>query len=299
MLNEASSFLSQGHTCAGSLLRPAGAQNCPVIIMAHGFAAIRQARLPAFAERFVSAGYAVYLFDYRHFGDSEGEPRHLVSPRRQQQDWRAAIAHVQQLAGIDVNNIVLWGTSFSGGHVLHLAAQGLPVRAVISQVPHVDGLKTLGLIPFRQILRLTMAGLRDVLGQMIGHPYYSPVVGHPGDLAAMSSPEAFAGYLAMLPDDANWENRVAARIFLGVSLYSPGRHAEHIQVPTLVIAGRHDTVTPANAARQVAARIPQGEFRMLESNHFEPYFGSVFMQNIAIQLEFLQRHVPTTAAQGG
>ncbi len=69
--------------------------------MAHGFSATRGDRLPAYAERFAAAGLAVLLFDYRHFGDSGGEPRQLLHIGRQLEDYRAAIAFAKGLDGID------------------------------------------------------------------------------------------------------------------------------------------------------------------------------------------------------
>ena len=94
-----SSFASQGERCAGTLLhaRQRG-ERPPVIVMAHGFAGVRAMLMPH-AQRFVEAGYAVFLFDYRNFGDSEGQPRHWVDPVRHLQDWDAAIRHVKTLEG--------------------------------------------------------------------------------------------------------------------------------------------------------------------------------------------------------
>ncbi|MBC7917673.1 MAG: alpha/beta fold hydrolase, partial [Rhodoferax sp.] len=91
------SFQSQGLRCAGTLTLPANAQKPPVIVMAHGFACVRAMNLPELSARFVAAGYATYVFDYRNFGDSEGTPRHWVDPKRHQQDWTEAIRHVQGL----------------------------------------------------------------------------------------------------------------------------------------------------------------------------------------------------------
>jgi uncharacterized protein len=124
-------FQSEGSSCAGTLMLPSRSHAPPVIVMAHGFANVRQARLPAFAERFVKAGYAAFYFDYRTFGDSEGEPRHWVHPCRQLQDWEAAIRYVQSRPGVDSQRLVLWGTSFSGGHVLRLATRDQHVAAVL------------------------------------------------------------------------------------------------------------------------------------------------------------------------
>lgn len=50
-----------------------------VIIMAHGFAGLRQFKLIQYAQRFAQAGYAVILFDYRYWGGSTGKPREMIS----------------------------------------------------------------------------------------------------------------------------------------------------------------------------------------------------------------------------
>ena len=133
------SFDSHGTSCAAWLYRPDGVTNPPIIVMAHGFAAIRLLRLDAYAERFAEAGYAVLVFDYRGWGDSAGEPRRVLDIRAQQRDWRAAVAYARSIEGVDPGRLVLWGTSFGGGHALHLAAEDHDVAAVIAQVPHISG----------------------------------------------------------------------------------------------------------------------------------------------------------------
>lgn len=54
-----------------------------MIVMAHSLGGVRQMRLDAFARRFSAAGCRCLVFDYRHFGASAGEPRQLLSVRRQ------------------------------------------------------------------------------------------------------------------------------------------------------------------------------------------------------------------------
>ena len=77
---------------------PAGERaKAPCVVMAHGFAAIKEMRLGAYAERFAEAGFGALIFDYRHFGQSTGEPRNLLDPRVQQEDWRAAVAYARDL----------------------------------------------------------------------------------------------------------------------------------------------------------------------------------------------------------
>ena len=285
-------FQSHGTGCAGTLMLPDSSVPPPVIVMAHGFGNIRTARLPAFAERFVMAGYSAFLFDYRTFGDSDGEPRHLVHPGQQLDDWRAAIDYVRSRPDVDSERMILWGTSFSGGHVLKLASERDDFAAVISQMPHVSGPATSAMPHPLTIVKSTLAGLLDLAGSLVGRPYYRPIAGRPGECAGVTGDAALDGYWTMIPDDANWENKILSRSFLYVPFYSPRNEARRVTAPTLMIAAARDSVVPASAARRAARRIPDSRFHLLECNHFEPYFGDVFEKNIALQVEFLRTHAP-------
>ena len=86
-------FLSQGTRCRAWHYPTATPQAC--IVMAHGLGGTRDAGLEPYAQRFADAGFAVLLFDYRHFGASDGEPRQLLSVSKQLQDWRAAISFAE------------------------------------------------------------------------------------------------------------------------------------------------------------------------------------------------------------
>ncbi len=135
---------SRGEQLAAYLYRPESPHgDVPCVVMAHGFSATRDDGLPAYAEAFRDAGFAVVLFDYRHFGASTGEPRQLLDIGRQHDDYRAVVAWARRLDGIDPDRIVLWGSSFSGGHVLAVAAGDPRIAAVISQAPFTDAIPAL------------------------------------------------------------------------------------------------------------------------------------------------------------
>src|SRR5215217_5664437 len=147
-------FPSGTDTLGAWLYRPEGAQGrVPCIVMAHGFTLTRNDGLPRFAEAFARAGHAALLFDYRHFGDSTGEPRQLLDIRQQREDYRAALAYARTLDFVDAERLVLWGFSFSGGHVLAVGEQDADVAAVISIAPFVSGLANLRITPLRVLLR--------------------------------------------------------------------------------------------------------------------------------------------------
>jgi dienelactone hydrolase len=285
-------FDSSGERCAAWLYTPEGAAPHPIVVLAHGFGGVRTARLWAFAERFAAAGMAALVFDYRHFGDSGGSPRHLLDISRQLDDWRAAIAFARGLEGIDPDRVALWGTSFSGGHVAELAAEDHRVAAAISQGPFLDGVWTLRAAGPRNIVRLTVAGLRDELARLRGRPpYMLPVVGPPGSVAAMNSPDAEPGYRALFEPGDEFRNEVAARIGLRVGLYRPIRAARRIACPWLVCVADGDAVTPPQPALKAASRAPRAEVRRYGVGHFDIYVGETFEQVVGDQLDFLERHL--------
>ena len=102
--------------------------------MGHGFSGTRDLGLHAYAQRFAVAGLAVLVFDYRHFGASGCPPRQMVHGARQQEDYRAAVRFARGLEGVDPSRIALWGTSFSGSHVIAIAATDPRIAALVAQV---------------------------------------------------------------------------------------------------------------------------------------------------------------------
>ena len=147
----------------------------PCVVLAHGFAGTVDSGLLPYAERFAAAGLDALAFDYRHFGASGGEPRQLVSVPRQLEDYAAAIAFARTLPDVDPARIAVWGTSFSGGHVVEVAVADGRVAAAIAQTPAMDGRATLlNVAALRRRRRarpgITLAGIRDALGALRGAP---------------------------------------------------------------------------------------------------------------------------------
>src|SRR5256714_4583184 len=292
MRREDIEFHSGENTCAAWLYRPDGEGPHPVVVLAHGFGGVREARLWAYAERFAAAGMAALVFDYRHFGASGGEPRQVLDVKRQLDDWRAAIGFARGLDGIDPDRVALWGTSFSGGHVAVLAAEDHRVAAAISQGPFLDGVWALRAAGLRNNLRLLSAGLRDELARLRGRPpHMLAVVGPPGSTAAMNSPDAEPGYRALFEDDSQFRNEVAARIGLRVGRYRPIRYAARIACPWLVCVADSDVVTPPQPALKAAGKAPRAEVRRYPGGHFAIYVGELFERVVADQIEFLERHL--------
>src|SRR5262244_3315010 len=94
----------------------------PTIVMAHGFSAVKEMYLDRFAEVYAAAGMAALVFDNRNFGASDGMPRQEIDPWQQVRDYRHAITWLRRQPQIDLHRIGVWGSSYSGGHVLVVGA---------------------------------------------------------------------------------------------------------------------------------------------------------------------------------
>ena len=287
-------FNSGSDRISAWLYRPATDGDAPLLVMAHGLGAVRTMRLDAYAERFCEAGYACLVFDYRNFGDSEGAPRQLLDIRMQLQDWTVAVAYARTLSGIDPNRIGLWGTSFGGGHVIATAARLPGIAAVVSQCPFTDSIASLGAMSPLISARITALAVRDLIGARLGRP---PVMvqtaGLPGEVALMTAPDAYPGFLGLVPDGVEMRNEIAARIGLKLLPYRPGRLAAKVPCPILFCVCETDTVAPSGPTRRYAAAAPRGEIKLYPEGHFEIYVGDAFERVLADQLEFLERNLLT------
>ncbi|MHA6783545.1 alpha/beta hydrolase [Pseudonocardia saturnea] len=298
-------FDSHGTRCAAWYLEAesdalTGPRGRPCVVMGHGFGATRDAGLLPFAERFAAAGADVLVFDYRGYGTSDGTPRQNVWHVRHREDYHAAIAHVRELPGVDADRIVLWGSSYSGGHVVPVAAKDGQVAAVISQGAAMDGLAALLEIGryagVGQLLKLTGHAVRDIVGSLLGRaPHLIPVVGPPGSLAAITAEGAETGYRSIM--GPTFRNEMCARGALLIPLNRPVTAASKLRAPILLVVAADDNIAPPSAVRAVAAKAGAGsEILELPSGHFDIYTGALFERSAMAQVEFLQRMLRVTAS---
>jgi pimeloyl-ACP methyl ester carboxylesterase len=264
----------------------------PCVVMAHGFGGTRDSGLAPFAEAFADAGADVLLFDYRGFGDSGGEPRQVVDHRRHREDYHAAISTARDLPGVDPDRIVLWGSSYSGGHVVAVAAQDQRVCGVISQGAAMDGpravLNIASYAGLSQVLRLTGHALLDVArGVVRAEPHAVALVGPPGSLAAMTSADAEAGYLGIA--GPTFRNEMRGRDILKILVNRPVRSARKLRMPLLLVVAEQDSVAPVSSVRAVA-RKSRGPVQVedYDVGHFDIYTGAAFEKVVAAEVDFLR-----------
>ncbi len=271
-------FNAEGTTLRGWLYLPDGATRpVPAVVMAHGFSAVKEMYLDRYAEVFAEAGLGVLVFDHRGFGASEGEPRQEIDPWAQVRDYRHAITFAGTLPEVDRSRIGIWGSSYSGGHVLVLGAIDRRVKCVVSQVPLVSG--------YRNILRLVRADLLEGLraqwdadreARFSGKaPTLIPVVAEdPLTPCALPTYDAWEWFSETGRTRAPaWRNEVTLRSVEMLMEYEPGGYIERISpTPLLMIVAAQDHLTVADEAFAAYHRaLEPKKLVILPGGHFDAY----------------------------
>jgi uncharacterized protein len=268
-------FRSEGTTCRGWLFTPdRGVAPWPGIVLAHGFSAVKEMRLDRFAAAFAEAGLASLVFDYRAAGASDGEPRQDLDPAAQITDYRNAISFARTLPEIDGERLGIWGSSYSGAHVLVVAARDRRVKAVVAQVPLIDGWESMqriaGAEPLAQMVQQLVAERERIYAGE--PPTLVPVVDDKGEFCALGSPDAWEWFQLAGREAPNWRNQVTLRSLERLLEYAPGLTIDRIApTPLLLIAAEQDFL-PIDIAERAFARAGEPKrFCRLAAGHFSAY----------------------------
>lgn len=286
-------FQVAGLRCAGWLYLPSRAGDAmPCVVMAHGTTGTRDFGLPSYAARFAAAGLAVLTFDYRHFGDSEGEPRQLVDVDRQLEDLRAAISCARALPEVDADRVALWGTSLGAGHVLSVAAADAAITAAVAQLPFM-GVDPRHKSPRSASVTLKLFGraVRDAIGARFGRrPLMMAMLGRPGEVAVFTGEQDYESMRAVAASAPAWRNAMAARSLFSLLRYKPVKLAGRVRIPLLILAAEDDTAASMRLTEQAARQAPHAQLRHYPGGHFSAYGGEVFERMVADEVAFLTEH---------
>lgn len=269
----------------------------PLVVMAHGWAAVKEMNLDLFAAAMNDLGLATLVFDNRGFGASTGT-EFDIDPERQILDYHAALSFVAGLTDVDASRLGVWGTSFSGGHVLRLAERDDRVRAAVAQVPTISGGEMIRRRNDQEslsVLRQRWRTERDRLaaGEPPSYVKAADLAGHEIDGAGEPTrsspvapellPPAPEGlytdmerwrYYAELPEPRRrtWRNLTTLLSLERYAAYKPGTSLPNVTVPLLVVFGDADTITPTDLIEEAFARAsPNVTALRVSGGHYSVY----------------------------
>jgi fermentation-respiration switch protein FrsA (DUF1100 family) len=271
-------FDAEGVTLRGWFYRAEGVSGrAPTVVMAHGLSAVKEMYLDAFAQVFAEAGLNALVFDNRNFGASDGEPRQEIDPVAQLRDYRHAITYAGTLDDVDSTRIGVWGSSYSGGHVLVVGAIDRRVKAVVAQVPLVSGSANIS-----ELIRVDFrAGFRELfdadrVARYAGDPpaMVAAVAEDPLAPCVMPTPDSWTWFTETGKTRApSWRNEVTLRSVEMLGEYEPVAYVARIgPTPLLMLVAENDVLTPTHLALDAyeQARQPK-ELVILPGGHFDAY----------------------------
>ncbi len=300
MSPETISFRAGDVELRGDVYVPPTAGPWPAVVMAHGFGAVKDQYLHRYAERFAEAGLLTVVYDHRGFGVSDGQPRQDIDPWVQIRDFQHAISYTRSRDDVDAERIGVWGTSFSGGHVLVLGAIDPRVRCVVSQVPTISGSEA----AYRRIpphLASTVQQAQVADREAIyagGAPQLRPLVNDGTDappVYAGPAAQAFMDQPASRPE--TFVNAVTLQSLARSRDYEPGSYIARISpTPLLLLVAENDEVafTDLQLGAWQQAREPK-RLVLLRGDHFSPY-AKAFEESADPAVDWFAEHLVKQSA---
>ncbi|MGS1107567.1 alpha/beta hydrolase [Achromobacter anxifer] len=270
-------FLVEGDLVRGTFYRPEQASG-PVaaVALAHGWSMVAGGDLEEYAAAVVARGLAALTFDFRNLGRSAGMPRQEIDPQRQIQDFRSAISYLRQRPEVDRERIGIWGSSYSGGHALTVAAIDRRVKCVVSQVPTTSGYSAAQRrVRYDKAQALQAAFEADREARDAGQPPATlrMVDADPDAPVAYPGPDSFNYMTGEARRCPSWVNEVTLRSLELARAYEPGLYVRRIApTPLLMIVATGDGLTPADLQQDAfnAAHQPK-ELLLLPGGHYSVY----------------------------
>ena len=291
MMKQEVIFYSENCKITGDLYLPETTkqdEKLPVVILCHGFSGIREILLPPYAEFLAQNGFAALNFDYRGFGDSEGERGRLV-PAEQVVDIRNAITFMETLPQVDPERIGLWGTSFGGANAICTAARDKRVKCISVQITFGSG------------ERMVAGGMndeaREKLMSTLQKAWQRSVTKNKPLMLNMdqilTDPDSKDFYQKTVEIHPKLKTRLPLLTIKESMECKPENHIAGLSIPVMIIGATGDIVCPVEESRILfeKAREPKELFIIDGARHYDVYEGEYFKLSAGKALEWYKKYL--------
>jgi alpha/beta superfamily hydrolase len=283
------SYFSEGSKIAAHLYLPTSVSTpLPAIILCHGFAGVKELLLPAFAHYFSKHGFATLCFDYRGFGESEGERGRLV-PEYQIRDIQNAITYMQSRDDINNDKIALWGSSFGGANAIITAARDKRVKCLCVQLTFADG---------ERVITGSMSTEEELK--------FLETIGKMQQKKVTTNKELMVPIHKVLTDEQSktfYNEKVASFPALEIKIpfltvaetmgHKPESFLDDLNIPIHIVSADHDSVNPPLESQILyeKAHEPKAHLIVEGASHYEVYEGNYFDLVAKAQVEWFGKYL--------
>lgn len=281
-------FESESVTIAGWLYPGAGDRPRPALAMSSGYAGVRGGLDGyGFPQAFAAAGFTTLLFDNPNLGASGGMPRQELDPLKQQRAYRDAITFLAGHDDVDADRIGIWGTSYSGGHVLVVGADDRRVRAVVSQAMTISG-------HVNSLRRHSPADYAALAGRFAADRLARARGEEPELIEAFgTASDSYRRTMARPPEQREgWRNEITLRSLEMYDEYEPGLWIDRISpTPLLMIVPVDDTLTPAEDALAAYSRAHEPKRLVTVPGDHYAVYETQFERTSGAAIEWFATHL--------
>ena len=128
-------FNSEGAELTGNLFYPKNykaKKKYPAIVISGSWTTVKEQMAGLYAERLAAEGFITLAFDFRNFGESEGEPRFYESPSLKKVDVQNAVTFLQTLEEVANNRVGAFGVCAGAMYTLMAASEDNRIKSVVT-----------------------------------------------------------------------------------------------------------------------------------------------------------------------
>lgn len=126
-------FKSEGLNLIGNLYYPENYESgkkYPAIVVSGSWTTVKEQMAGLYAEKLAKEGFITLAFDFRNFGESEGEPRFFESPNLKKEDVKNAVTYLASLDEVNNDKISAFGVCAGAMYTLMASAEDNRIKSV-------------------------------------------------------------------------------------------------------------------------------------------------------------------------
>jgi len=127
------SFKSEGLNLVGNLYYPKNydtSKTYPAIVVSGSWTTVKEQMAGLYAQKLANEGFITLAFDFRNFGESEGEPRFFESPQLKKEDVKNAVSYLTSLNEVNIDKIGAFGVCAGAMYTLMASAEDDRIKSV-------------------------------------------------------------------------------------------------------------------------------------------------------------------------
>ena len=235
------SFDSEGAKLVSNLYLPTNfdeSKKYTAIVVSGSWTTVKEQMAGLYAEKLANEGFITLAFDFRNFGESEGEPRFYESPELKKTDIKNAITYLKKRPEVDDAKIGAFGVCAGAMYTLMAASEDDRIKSVVTTASWLHDAEAVKLFYGGEAgVKEKLAAARTAKKRYAEHGVvdYIPTISTEDSTAAMYGPYDYylnpeRGAIAQWSSDKfavmSWEDWLTA---------DPMTTAKNLRKPTLMI----------------------------------------------------------------